>query len=254
MKDHFPTELHASIAEIVEGFARALPECDTVLVANSCARAQATPESDLDMAILVDRGSDLDDLESAWIDFASSNHQIQSFVQRNSFSAVHVSFFDGHFVPPQWDDGGGPDDFEIEIGNFIAHSRPVPPLGDYFVELQSQWLPYYDGSLRKHRLEMSRDAYLHDLEFIPFYLERGLYLQGFDRLYKAFREFLQMLFIHHSTYPIAYNKWLAEQLGWVNSSHLLHPLLSILSVTDLTSKEINTKAEMLRDLDPEVGT
>ncbi len=41
---------------------------------------------------------------------------------------------------------------------------------------------------------------------------RGLRFQSFDRLWKAFQEFLQALFISHRTYPIAYDKWVREQV------------------------------------------
>src|SRR5207253_3099325 len=51
------------------------------------------------------------------------------------------------------------------------------------------------------RLAMVREACARDLEAIPFLLNRGLYFQAFDRLYKAFQEFLQALFVARRIYP-----------------------------------------------------
>ena len=48
----FPTGLHQQVAEIARGYFGAMPQVDTVLVVNSCARGQATADSELDMAIL----------------------------------------------------------------------------------------------------------------------------------------------------------------------------------------------------------
>jgi len=50
----FPTPAHESAARLVDDFFAAQSSVDTVLVVNSCARGTATPESDLDLAILVE--------------------------------------------------------------------------------------------------------------------------------------------------------------------------------------------------------
>jgi len=49
----FPTPLHQKAAESACNFFLELPETDTFLVVNSCARGLAVPESDLDFAVLV---------------------------------------------------------------------------------------------------------------------------------------------------------------------------------------------------------
>ena len=49
----FPTELHEQTAEVVKDFFLDYPIVDTFLVVNSCARGQASPESDLDFAVLI---------------------------------------------------------------------------------------------------------------------------------------------------------------------------------------------------------
>lgn len=53
----FPTALHEQAAETAYRFFRPQAAVDTVLVTNSCARGQAVPESDLDMAVLIRPGT-----------------------------------------------------------------------------------------------------------------------------------------------------------------------------------------------------
>lgn len=53
----------------------------------------------------------------------------------------------------------------------------------------------------------------NNLDHIPPYVDRALYFQAFHRLYDAYREFLQALFISRRTYPIAYDKWIHEQVA-----------------------------------------
>jgi hypothetical protein len=94
-----------------------------------------------------------------------------------------------------------------------------------------------------------REACARDLEAIPFYLGRGLYFQAFDRLYKAFREFLQALFVARRTYPLCYNKWIQEQVTeWLSLPELYKELPSILSVRNIESSELGEKADVLRNL------
>ena len=55
-------------------------------------------------------------------------------------------------------------------------------------------------------------------------------------------------FIAQRTYPIAYNKWLEEQLGWIDRTDLYQPLLAILSVADFTENGLSQQAAVLREL------
>src|SRR4051794_23780327 len=121
--------------------------------------------------------------------------------------------------------------------------------GSYFRELQKKWLPYYNNDLRLQRLKMTRNACNYDLDHIPFFIKRSLYFQAFDILCKAFQEYLQALFIANKTYPIAYNKWIKEQVvKWLNKPELYPKLPAILSVSNIESNKINEKAKMLRQL------
>ena len=104
-------------------------------------------------------------------------------------------------------------------------------------------------SSRLSRLAMVREACARDLEAIAFYLNRGLCFQAFDRLYKAFQEFLQALFVARRTYPLCYNKWIQEQvIEWLSLPELYKELLPILSVRKIESAEVGEKAEALRTL------
>jgi predicted nucleotidyltransferase len=50
---NFPTTLHQQAAEGIVEFFKDQPQTDAILLVNSCARRKATPESDLDVAVLV---------------------------------------------------------------------------------------------------------------------------------------------------------------------------------------------------------
>jgi hypothetical protein len=96
---------------------------------------------------------------------------------------------------------------------------------------------------------MITNACNYDLDHISFFIRRELYFQAFDILYKAFQEYLQSLFISNKTYPIAYNKWIKEQVvKWLNKPDLYPKLPLILSVSNIEGNEINEKAKMLRKL------
>jgi hypothetical protein len=162
---------------------------------------------------------------------------------------VHPDFIHGVFHPREQDESAGPDDFEVEVGNFLAYSVPLWQGNDYFKQLKEQWLPYYDEELRQKRLEKVRWYCLNNLHHIPPYIERGLYFQSFDRLYNAYREFLQALFISRRTYPIAYNKWIREQIEEILGLPELYEQLShLFEIKHFESHEIADKAREVEDL------
>jgi predicted nucleotidyltransferase len=248
----FPTELHREVADLARNFFSAHAHVDTILVVNSCARGRGVAGSDLDMAVLITPtapNQEVQSLTTKWQQFIATQPIVHRFRSTGRFTQVHLDVFDGRMTPTIWDDGGGPDTFEVEIGNRVAHAVPLDEAGSYFRQLQSQWLPYYENELRLNRLAMVRDACARDLEAIPFFLGRGLYFQAFDRLYKAFQEFLQALFVARRTYPLAYNKWIREQVAeWLCLPHLFKELPPILSVRRIESAELGEKADALRVL------
>jgi len=248
----FPAELHEEVARLAKDFFSAQAHVDTILVVNSCARGRAVAGSDLDLAVLITPAAAsqaIQSLETRWQEFIITHPVIRQFRNTGRLTQVHLDVFDGRLIPTVWDDGGGPDDFEVEIGNRLVYAAPLHEAGAYFRQLQSQWLPYYAEDLRLRRLTMVREACVRDLDAIPLYLSRGLYFQAFDRLYKAFREFLQALFAARRTYPLCYNKWIQEQvIDWLALPELYQQLPAILSVRNIESAEVGEKAEALRAL------
>lgn len=251
-KPTFPTTLHQETAELVKDYFLLIPQVDTVLVVNSCAREQAVPESDLDFAILVHPDTsptEIRNIETNWQTYIEIQPTFSKYKQSNQFAHLHLDIIDGIYTPKKIDIGEPIDYFELEIGNQIRYSAPMGNSGPYFQKLQNTWLPYYNEELRQIRLAAIRNACEYDLNHIPFFIDRNLHFQAFDILYKAFQEYLQALFITNRTYPIAYNKWIKEQIvKWLNKPGLYPKLLPILSVSNIESNEINDKAKMLRGL------
>ena len=245
----YPTPTHAEAAEVAARFLRALPGADAVLLVNSCARGQALPTSDLDLAVLVNSATESSRSEARWKDFYASLPIFRELESFSRFARVHVDFFDGAFQPGVWDDGGGPDSFELEIGNWVAHGHLLHARTDKFSELQGLWLPYYAEELRGNRLVMVSQACHLDLLRTKHAVERGLYFQAFDSFYKALREFLQGLFIQARIYPLSYSKWLREQLEHLpNGLQIYDRLPPLLQTRDLCGPELSEKAELLEVL------
>jgi hypothetical protein len=177
----FPTNIHKQAAEEIVDFATTLP-VQAVLLVNSCARGKATAQSDLDVALLIDPelpASDRQHLDHAWSERYRAAPIFRELEQLGRFSCVHLDFFDGQWTPEVWDDGGGPDGFEIEIGNRVAYSTPLWEGGKMFADLRARWLPHYGEELRNARLKMVTDACLLDFERIPFLVARGLNFYAF---------------------------------------------------------------------------
>lgn len=210
----FPTPLHKAVAELVRKFFAGDPATDTILVVNSCARGQATLDSDLDFAVLVKEAESAKcaELEQKWTEFLHQQPAYRAFKDFGPHAHVHLDVIDGQFAWTNWDEGGGPDFFEVEIGNRIVHSAPLGKTGEHFKALKKKWLPYYDEEVRLHRLEMVTQGCLYHIDHAIISVKRGLNFHAFDLLYRAMQEFLQALFISRKVYPLAYNKWIRYQV------------------------------------------
>lgn len=248
----YPTPEHQEAAEAITTYFASNYKIDAVLLVNSCARGKATRDSCLDIIMLakpdVSR-SPLKDLEAGWEQFEKSSDVIQNLYKVGKYSVVHPDFINGVFTPREQDEAAGPDDFEVEVGNFLAYSVPLWQGSEYFTQLKAQWFPYYSEELRQQRLDRVRWYCLNNLHHIPLYIERGLYFQSFDRLYNAYREFLQALFIARRTYPIAYNKWIREQVEEILGLPELYAQLShLFEIKQFESYEIADKAKEVEQL------
>lgn len=248
----FPTPLHQDVANLVVEYFSHLKEVDTILVVNSCARGQAVPESDLDLAILMKPETtalEINNLEENWRHFAGGHDLLLQFKQSGPFAHIHLDLIEGRYVPGLIANGEPIDYFEVEIGNQVCYSAPLGKAGEYFAQLKKQWLPYYSDELQKTRLAAIRQACEYDLDHIPILVRRGLYFHALDVLHQAFQKFLQALFIRHKTYPIAYNKWIREQIiGILNLPDLYHQLPPLLSISNIESTEVNEKAILLKGM------
>ena len=249
---HFPTSEHERAAQTVINIFKAYNEVHAISLVNSLARGKGAKGSDLDMSILLEPPLTAE-LEAAW-----DKHWQQLYLEYDEFTAltrhgkhafVHVDFFDGRFPLPTRDEAAGPDWFEVSIGNRLHYNIPLWQRSNYLSQLQAQWLPYYSDDLRQQRLTEVKQFCFGNLSYIPFYVERGLYFQAFDRLYNAFQEFLQLLFLTHRTYPIAYNKWIREQIvDILKLPELYSELTQILAISQFESDEITRKGRQLEAL------
>lgn len=257
----YPTPEHATAAEEIVEFFTTNYDVDAVLLVNSCARGKATRDSCLDIVALAQPDvvrAQHSAWEADWERFDATHPAVQALKQVGAYSVVHPDLIDGVFAPQERDEAAGPDDFEVQVGNFLAYSVPLWQGSDYYDRLKRQWLPYYDDTLRRQRLEMVRHYCLNNLHHIPLYVERGLYFQSLDRLYNAFREFLQALFIARKTYPIAYNKWIREQVEEIlGLPELYAQLPRLFEIQHFESQEIAHKAKdverMLENYAPAPG-
>jgi len=250
--NRYPTLEHQNAAEAVVNFFAPVPEIETVCLTCSCARGKASRDSCLDM-LVIGRPEIMStaqaSIQKAWEEFYTTAPVFQQLAAVGKYAHVDLEFSDGHFVPTEHYWVGGPDEFELVIGNYLVYSVPLHQKGDYFHELKAKWLPYYDEGLRHNRLSMVRKYCLNNLEHIPPYVERGLHFQCFNRFYDAFREFLQALFIARQTYPIAYEKWIQEQIvDILGLPELYRRLPGLFEIHTFESYEILDKANILRDL------
>jgi predicted nucleotidyltransferase len=248
----YPSREHGEAAEAIIEFFTTNYQIEAVLLVNSCARGKATRDSCLDIVVMARPEilkSQLNIWEKQWDDFNQTNPSIQTLKTVGKYSVVHLDFTNGVFEPTGRDEAGGPDSFELGVGNFLAYSVPLWQGSDYLTQLKQQWLPYYDESLRQQRLQMVRFYCLNNLHHIPMYIERGLYFQAFDRLYNAYQEFLQALFISRRTYPIAYNKWIQEQIvDILHLPDLYKQLTHLFEIKQFESREILEKAQEVEQL------
>ncbi|MEP6947790.1 MAG: nucleotidyltransferase domain-containing protein [Ginsengibacter sp.] len=245
----FPTEFHKQSVAIVKDFFLRQKNVDTILLVNSLARGKGTADSDIDMAVLVSEATlktEISALENTWQYFLNSSSILNQYIKSNRFAQLHLDIIDGIFEPAIWENGAAVDFFEVEIGNRLLYSKPLIKEGEYFKKLKIKWLPYYDDTLQNQRLQLAKEACVYDLNHIPLFVKRGLYFQAFDKLYAAFQKFLQTLFIKHKTYPIAYNKWIKDQVaGILKLPELYKELPGIVSVKNIESNELINKSEIL---------
>jgi hypothetical protein len=248
----YPTPQHELAAAAVTEFFSAVPVVEAVLQTGSTARGRGVADSCLDFAILLRPealASDGADLEARWHAVDASAEVFERLRRVGAFSHVDLDLINGAFCPGPHGWTTGPDEFELEIGNVLTYAVALWEGGSYWQELRALWLPYYDEELRARRLAEVVRFCLNNLDHIQPYAPRGLYFQAFRRFYNAFGEFLQALFISRRTYPIAYDKWIREQVEDIlGLPELYRQLPALFEIAHFESDEIVGKAERLRSL------
>ena len=248
----YPSVEHAKAAASTAQFFSAEPGVAAVLLVGACARGKATRDSDLDILVLhALTASEAEQLALAarWEQFQQRDDNIKALPTIGKYAMVDLEFSTGRFAPKARGWTTGPDSFELELGNTIVYSAPLLERDGYFQQLKQQWLPYYDESLRNERLALVHHYFQNNLDHIPLFIERGLHFQAFDRLCNAFQEFLQALFIARRRYPIAYDKWIREQVEEILGLRALYQQLPrLFEIRRFESDEIGAKAKDLTRL------
>jgi hypothetical protein len=245
----YPTPEHRRAADGITAFFREQPDVEAVLLVNSCARGKATADSCLDLQVLT-RTDRIAAVERAWLSFAAQSAVVADLNAAGRWTDVHLDVVDGDFdVRPidhelDW--------LEVAVGNLLAYSVPLLERGDHLSELRAEWLPFYSEELRGARLPAARDTCLGYLDRIPWFLDRELWFQALARLHGAFHWFLLALHAERRIYPIAYDKWIREQVVEnLNLPELYTRLPRLFEIARLESRELDRKAAELRAL---VGT
>lgn len=247
----YPTAAHESAASAITEFFASRDETDAVLLANSCARGKATPDSCLDMQVIVPTDA-VADVEEQWQAFLAESGAVAGLRNAGRFSDLHLDVWDGVIAAGVIEEAGF-DDLEIAVGNLFVYDLPLFLRGDRFERLGAPWLPFYDEALRRERLDAARWFALDvNLARIPWYVGRELYFQAFDRFYRAFQGFLLGLHVSRRTYPLAYNKWIHEQVAErLELPELYERLPHLFELAPFESRVLEGKADELRRLTEE---
>ena len=250
----YPTLQHEQSAQAVVDYFKIHSEVLAVLLTCSCARGKATRDSCLDLAVLIPPELSQPDryqLKHDWQSFYRSEAVFARQEEVGAFSQVDLEFHTGEFSPEDHPHGwtSGADAFELEVGNLLAYSALLWGKNSRYQDLQARWLPYYAEDLCRARLKMVLKYCRNNLAHIPLYVDRGLYFQAVKRLQHAIEEFLQCLFITRRTYPIAYDKWVREQVvDILGLPELYSQLVELMQIRHLESGELSEKSTLLENL------
>ncbi len=242
----YPTEAHRVAADELTALFAERPETQAVLLVNSCARGKATPDSCLDMLVLVPPPV-RDEVRPWWWEERERHPAVAALRGAGRFTDVHLGVIDGVFVRPHAYDEHEP--LELRVGNTLRYSVTLFERGDRLAELQSEWLPFYADDVRRERLDWCRAFCRQNLDYVPWLVGRELYFQAFARVYRTLEAFLCGLHVSRRVYPIAYDKWIREQVVENLGLPDLYPrLVRLLEVQKLESTELVDKADDLRAL------
>jgi len=247
--NYYPTIQHENAAKrLVEIFSKD-KKVMSILLTCSCARGKASKDSCLDICIIVKTKADIKKIEDKFKEIYKTDKVFIELSRVGKYSHIDLEVTDGKIKITERGWTSGPDEYELAIGNIFSYSIVLFDRNDYFKKLQKKYLPYYDENLRKKRFKEVKKFMHNNLDHIPLYVERGLYFQAFKRLYDATREFLQALFLKSKIYPIAYDKWIKEQLAEIlKKPELYQEFVTLYEIKKLESRELIEKADKLKKL------
>ena len=245
----YPTIQHEKAAKrLVEIFSKEKSVMGILLI-GSCARGKASKDSCLDICIIVKTKTDVKNIANRFKEIYKKDKVFIELLNVGKYSHIDLEVTNGKIKPIARGWTSGPDEYELSIGNIYFYSAILFDRNYYFERLKKEYVPYYGEGFRKDRLEEVKKFMLNNLDHISLYVERGLYFQAFKRLYDATREFLQALFIKNKVWPIAYDKWIKEQLVEIlNKPELYREFVTLYEIRKLESRELIEKADKLRIL------
>ncbi len=245
----YPTLEHEAAAQkLVEVF-RKDRRVMSILLIGSCAQNKASKDSCLDVVFFVANRGEIGPVRDRFEQLYRRSGEFDRLTRVGKYSHVDLIVSDGKIRLQEREWTSGPDDFELEIGNFFVYSVVLFDRANYFERMKKPYVPFYAESLRQKRLGKVKMYLFNNLDHIPLYVKRGLVFNGFSRLYNASKEFLQALFISRKVYPISYDKWIKEQLVEIlNEPELYGQFVKLYEINTLESEELIHKAEQLRVL------
>ena len=137
----YPSPEHERAAEAATEFFAGRPEAGALLLVGSCARGKASPDSCLDLGLLLSPGltsAARASLARAWDQRRETAPAFEALRRVGRYSNVEVDFHDGRFKPQARHWTSGPDPFELEIGNLLVYAVPLRDEGGHWERLREQ--------------------------------------------------------------------------------------------------------------------
>ncbi len=246
---YYPTLLHEKAAnKMVEIFSRD-KSVMSILLTCSCARGKASKDSCLDICLIVKNKNDIKNIKSKFNKVYGRDKILKGLSRAGKYSHIDIEITDGKIIPVERGWTSGPDEYELEIGNVFIYSMVLFDRNNHFKRLRKNYTPYYYEGLRRKRLKEVKEFMFNNLGHVPLLVKRKLYFQAFKRFYDATREFLQALFIENKKYPIAYDKWVKDQLTEIlDKPELYKEFVALYEIKKLESNELALKADKLKKL------
>jgi hypothetical protein len=119
----YPTQAHERAAAVITELFAARDETDAVLLTNSCARGKATPDSCLDMQVVVQPHA-VASMEHEFGRFASRSVELAELHRAGRFSDLHLDVSDGVVtLAPITEEAISWS--EVVVGTFFVYSVPL---------------------------------------------------------------------------------------------------------------------------------